>query len=171
MSKHDVKKALSEVPFVDTHVHIPYVLEKENLEAFSDLREKHFPQNYDACVCVSCDLPHCKTTELITKEPSIYGAFGLHPHNAKEYTDQVEEELLELMKHPKTLAWGECGLDYHYNFSEPPVQRDVFIRQIKLAVSVEKPLVIHTREAEDDTWQIFTEHVPVDWKMHIHVSL
>lgn len=58
------------------------------------------------------------------------------------------------MKHPKAAAWGEMGLDYHYNISEPAVQRDVFARQARAAVSLNKPIVIHSREAEEDTVKI-----------------
>ena len=58
------------------------------------------------------------------------------------------------MKHPKTAAWGEIGLDYHYNMSPPEVQRDVFARQARAAVSIGKSIVIHTREAEEDTLRI-----------------
>jgi TatD DNase family protein len=61
----------------------------------------------------------------------------------------VERELVEAMALPKTLAWGEIGLDYHYNLSDPATQRQVFARQIQLAVQHNKPLVIHTREAEE----------------------
>lgn len=58
------------------------------------------------------------------------------------------------MKHPKAAAWGEMGLDYHYNLSDPAVQRDVFARQLRAAVELKKPIVIHTREAEEDTLKI-----------------
>jgi TatD DNase family protein len=68
---------------------------------------------------------------------------------AQTYTDQVEKELIEAMALPKTLAWGEIGLDYHYNLSDPEKQKEVFARQLQMAVQHNKPLVIHTREAED----------------------
>jgi len=97
-----------------------------------------------------------------------YAAFSLHPHNAKEYTNEVHHNIIELMKHPKTVAWGEIGLDYHYDFSPRDVQKEVFIRQLSTGVSLGKPIVIHTREAEEDTLKILHEHLPRDWRVHIH---
>lgn len=92
---------------------------------------------------------------------------------AQTYTDEVEKELVEAMGLPKTLAWGEIGLDYHYNLSDPEKQREVFARQIQLAVQHNKPLVIHTREAEEGA-----HHVRAcGWlssgdspRMHRHIS-
>jgi len=93
---------------------------------------------------------------------------GVHPHNAKLYNDQVEKDILEVMSHPRCVGWGEMGLDYHYNHSPRDVQRDVFIRQLKQAVRLGKPLTIHSREADDDTEKILKELVPKDHQIHIH---
>ncbi|KZW03309.1 Metallo-dependent hydrolase [Exidia glandulosa HHB12029] len=95
-------------------------------------------------------------------------AMGVHPHEAKHYDDKVEGQILEAMKHPRSVSWGEIGLDYHYSFSEHDVQQRVFRRQLQLAVSLEKPITIHTREAEEDTERIMKEVIPRDWKIHIH---
>ncbi|EJD40850.1 hydrolase [Auricularia subglabra TFB-10046 SS5] len=97
-----------------------------------------------------------------------YFAMGVHPHEAKHYTDKIEAEILEAMKHPRCVSWGEMGLDYHYSFSEHPIQQEVFRRQLKKAVELGKPLTIHTREAEEDTERILKEVVPKDHKIHIH---
>lgn len=64
------------------------------------------------------------------------------------------------MKHPRCVGWGEMGLDYHYDNSPRDIQQQVFIRQLKQAVNLKKPLTIHTREAESDTERILIEHVP-----------
>ncbi|CCO32349.1 TatD DNase family protein [Rhizoctonia solani AG-1 IB] len=93
---------------------------------------------------------------------------GVHPHEAKNYDDEVEAELLEAMKHPRNVGLGEIGLDYHYNNSPKETQKDVLVRQIKHAVDLGKPLTIHTREADDDIWEILSNNVPKDWKIHIH---
>jgi TatD DNase family protein len=66
--------------------------------------------------------------------PKIYGAFGIHPHNAKYYTPSVEERIVECLKNPKAVAWGETGLDFHYNHSEPSIQKTVFKQQVVKAV-------------------------------------
>lgn len=89
--------------------------------------------------------------DLVEQNPKVYAAFGIHPHNAKYYNDSVEERLLECLKHQKAVAWGECGLDYAKNNSEPEVQRACFRRQLVLAVELKKPIVVHSRDAVNDT--------------------
>ena len=69
------------------------------------------------------------------------------------------------MAHPRCVGLGEIGLDYHYNHSPPEIQRDIFIRQLRLAVALGKPLTIHTREAEEDTERILKAEVSKDHKV------
>jgi TatD DNase family protein len=66
------------------------------------------------------------------------------------------------MAHPRCVAWGEIGLDYHYDNSPRGLQMAVFARQLKQAIRLKKPLTIHTREAEEDTERILKEEVPKD---------
>ena len=70
------------------------------------------------------------------------------------------------MTHPRCVGWGEIGLDYHYNLSPPETQRDVFTRQLRHAVKLDKPLTIHTREAEEDTERILKAEVPQSHKVN-----
>jgi TatD DNase family protein len=81
----------------------------------------------------------------------IYATIGVHPHDAAKAVPETFDRLRELAKHPKVLAVGEIGLDYHYDFSPRDVQRSVFEQQLDLAAEARKPIVIHTREAWDDT--------------------
>jgi TatD DNase family protein len=81
----------------------------------------------------------------------VYATIGVHPHDASKATPETFTKLEELSKHPKVLAVGEIGLDYHYDFSPRDVQRSVFERQLDLAAAAGKPIVIHTREAWEDT--------------------
>ena len=83
--------------------------------------------------------------------PFIYATIGVHPHDASKATEDIYARLRDLAQHPKVLAIGEIGLDYHYDFSPRDVQRAVFDRQLEIAASAKKPIVIHTREAWDDT--------------------
>ena len=73
----------------------------------------------------------------------IYAAAGIHPHEAKLATPLYYDELARLATHPKFLAWGEIGLDYHYDHSPRNVQQDVFTKQLELARGSDKPIVIH----------------------------
>ena len=71
------------------------------------------------------------------------------------------------MEHPRCVGWGEMGLDYHYDNSPRDLQQEVFIRQLKHAVRLGKPLTIHTREAEEDSERILKEHVPKDHRVRL----
>ncbi|TFY57202.1 hypothetical protein EVJ58_g7168 [Rhodofomes roseus] len=92
----------------------------------------------------------------------------LTSHEAKSYSDEVEADILDAMVHPRCVGWGEIGLDYHYDNSPRELQQQVFVRQLRHAVRLGKPLTIHTREAEEDTERILKEEVPKDHKIHIH---
>ena len=102
----------------------------------------------------------------------VYCSVGTHPHYAHEELEIGTADLVARTRNPKVVAIGEAGLDYHYDNSPRDVQQAVFRRQLKHAVRLEKPLVIHTREAEEDTEKILKEEVPKDYKVrHLHSSI
>lgn len=104
---------------------------------------------------------------LAEQYPFIFATIGVHPHDAAKAIPETFERLAELVSHAKVLAVGEIGLDYHYDFSPRETQRLVFIRQLELAVHARKPIVIHTREAWDDTLAAIREHgLPFGGIMH-----
>jgi TatD DNase family protein len=94
--------------------------------------------------------------------PFIFATVGVHPHDAAKAVDSTYSELLSLSAKPKVLAVGEIGLDYHYNFAPPNVQREVFVRQLAVARDARLPVVIHTREAWPDTFAILSDHWPAN---------
>jgi TatD DNase family protein len=83
--------------------------------------------------------------------PFIFATIGVHPHDASKATPETFEQLRRLAAHPKVVAIGEIGLDYHYDLSPRDVQRAVFLQQLEIAAAAGKPIVIHTREAWADT--------------------
>jgi TatD DNase family protein len=83
---------------------------------------------------------------------------GVHPHDASKANEETYTRLAGLLKHPKVIAMGEIGLDYHYDHSPRDVQRAVFIEQMRVAQDAQKPIVIHTREAWDDTFELLVKH-------------
>jgi len=89
---------------------------------------------------------------------AIYATVGVHPHEAAKAGAETYKRLAELLRHPKVLALGEIGLDYHYDFSPRGVQREVFVEQMRVAADARKPIVIHTREAWDDTLKLIEHH-------------
>jgi len=101
-------------------------------------------------------------------ELEYWFVMGVHPHEAKSYTNDVEKDILESMAHPRNVGWGEIGLDYHYDNSPRDVQREVFSRQLRHAVRLGKPVTVHTREADEDTERILKAEVPKDHKIHVH---
>lgn len=164
-----------QLKFIDTHIHIDYCLQKKNLtipdmNSFIDeYFDKMSENKWEKAIHVCCDPVGIEGSEMIIQDPRIYGSFGVHPHNAKEYNDDIEEKLVKIIGgNEKVVAWGEMGLDYYYKYSQPEIQKAVFERQIKRALELKKPLMIHTREAEDDTFQILTSLVPSDYPIHIH---
>jgi len=88
---------------------------------------------------------------LADKYPFIYASVGVHPHDSKSMTDDTVSELEKLLSHPKALAVGEMGLDFHYDFSPRDIQRKRFREQLELARRVKKPVIIHERESLNDT--------------------
>jgi TatD DNase family protein len=147
--------------FVDSHCHI------DGAEYDPD-REEVISRARDAGVTTMLNVgtgdPHSgafeRAVELAEKHADVYAAVGVHPHDAKLFTDRAEQRLLDLAKQSRrVIAWGEIGLDYHYDHSPRDVQREVFRRQLRLARLLELPVVIHSREANDDTIAILREEM------------
>jgi TatD DNase family protein len=95
---------------------------------------------------------------LAEKYEAFYATVAVHPHDASKATPETFKRLGDLSQHPKVVAIGEMGLDYHYDFSPREVQKAVFIEQMQIAAAAKKPIVIHTREAWDDTIAAIREH-------------
>jgi TatD DNase family protein len=139
----------------DTHVHY-------DDEAFDIDREEildNLPQNgITNVVNVSAGLDTVdKTIALTQKYPYIYGAVGIHPDNTKELNEERFLWLQEKAKYPKTVAIGEIGLDYHGDATDRKTQKTWFVRQMELARSLKLPMIIHSRDAADDTYRILKE--------------
>jgi TatD DNase family protein len=88
----------------------------------------------------------------------IYASVGVHPHDAAKWTPECAPALQERLRHPRVVALGEIGLDYHYDFSPRDVQQRVFVEQMELAAEAGKPILIHTREAWEDTFALIERH-------------
>lgn len=135
----------------DAHAHLAD-------EAFSDDRDNIInmmqKKKIWALNC-GCDVRSSYLSTVLAKRVDfLFSAVGMHPHDAKDYTDETERQFTAWLAEEKTVAVGEIGLDYHYDFSPRDVQRDVFARQIHMANTHNLPLVIHSREAVKDTYDI-----------------
>ncbi len=93
---------------------------------------------------------------LAEAHPNFYASTGLHPHDASCWNEEVRGRILRWMAHPKSVALGEIGLDYHYDLSPRDVQRQVFEEQLEMAWQLKKPVILHVREAHGDATDILT---------------
>lgn len=152
---------------IDSHVHLDDEAFKEDRE---DIIKSLGENGIELVINNSSDLPSSeRSVELANKYENIYAAIGVHPHEARTYDDEVEKRLIELSGDKKVLAIGEIGLDYYYDNSPRDVQKEVFKRQIELAARLKKNIVIHSRDAAKDTFDILKEaHEKYDFTALIH---
>jgi TatD DNase family protein len=141
--------------FIDSHAHI-------DGDEFNADREDVIQRAHAAGVSLILNVgtgdPHSgafeRAVELGKAHESIYTAIGTHPHDARLYNDAAEQKIKNLINNNHVIAWGEIGLDFHYDNSPRDVQIDVFKRQLRAARECSLPVVIHTREAEAETIEI-----------------
>ena len=135
--------------------------------------DKRFGPDRDAFLCslpgrgvarvIACgsDVPDSrKTLALAEKHGYIYAACGIHPHETSRAGLDWLAELTNLLQHEKCVALGEIGLDYHYDFSPRDTQRECFTRQLQLARELDLPVIVHDREAHEDTLKLLQEYKP-----------
>jgi TatD DNase family protein len=141
--------------FVDSHAHIDgEEFDADRGEVVARAREA----GVRAILNVGTGDPHGGNFEravaVAEKFEGVYAAVGVHPHDAKLYDEAAERLLLEFVRSKRVVAVGEIGLDYHYDNSPRKVQREVFARQLRLARAEGLPVIIHSREADEETLEI-----------------
>lgn len=142
---------------IDSHCHLVYdglaerqseVLDAARARGVTGFLNISTRQNeWDAVVAVA------------EREPDVWASIGIHPHEADAHPDLGAAVLVDAARHPKVIAIGECGLDYYYDKSDRAAQRERFAAHIEAARETGLPLVVHTRDAEDDTAEILTREV------------
>jgi len=138
---------------IDSHCHLEMF--KEEL---SDVIRRAYDAGVNTIISIGSDVESMSEAIKIAEQYSmVYASVGIHPHEAKELDDEVLKKIFELSRHPKVIAIGEIGLDYHYEYSPKEVQRKAFAKQLELAKDVGLPVVIHSREAFEDTIKILKE--------------
>jgi len=145
------------VQLIDSHAHLEY-------EDFNVDRDEMLERARQAGVATILTIGSAAGTDrldvaipLAEKYPGVYATIGIHPQEAAQAVEEHFDQLAKLARHPKVIAWGEIGLDYHY--PEPPklTQVQVFRRQLELAWMAKLPIVIHCRDAWDDCLKILEE--------------
>jgi len=141
--------------YIDTHVHLNADQYEEDLQDVIDRARK---ANVSKMVVIGFDTITIKRAMKLAEEhPDIYAVVGWHPVDAIDCTEDDLKWIEELASHPKVVAIGEMGLDYHWDKSPKDIQQEIFRKQIQLAKRVNLPIVIHNREATEDVVRILKE--------------
>ena len=141
---------------IDTHAHLDF-------DRFDEDREEVLQRAVDAgvreIINVGADMESSRNSLNLARDYDfIYACVGVHPHEAKTFSEDDYQELKELAQAEEVIAIGEIGLDYHYDNSPREKQQEIFKKQLQLAKEVGLPVVIHSRDAKDDTLKILKEH-------------
>ncbi len=151
---------------IDTHTHLDfnqYDADREEVVC----RAKQ--ADVAGMVTIGTDLKTSrKAVEIACQFRNVFAAAGIHPHDAGNATEEDFAELEELYKHPRVVAIGEVGLDYYRNLTKPEIQRRVLRRFLQWAREMDKPLIIHTREAEEDILAILRDMSKKGWRGVFH---
>lgn len=140
---------------VDSHCHLDY---NDFEDDFEDILQRAKDNGVTAILNAGNNIGELdKQLAISEKYPFIYTAVGVHPHNASEYEDIKASDFIAQTDHKKVVAIGECGLDYFYDYAPKDVQINIFREQIIAAQETGLPLIIHTRDADDDTISILKE--------------
>ncbi len=145
---------------IDTHAHLDYDYDI----SLDELIREAEAQGVRSFVAIAAAPESLERVRKIAEtRENIYFTTGIHPHDAVHFSDTILAQMQALIKHPKCVAVGELGLDYHYNHSDRPTQKSVLNRQLEFSLATQKPIVFHSRDAEDDTIALLKPHAEA-WK-------
>lgn len=150
---------------VDTHCH----LDNEKFDIDKDVVLKRIKSELEFCINIGYDLQSSiKSVELSDNNSFIYAVVGVHPTDISTLDSKVLLSLENLAKNPKVVAIGEIGLDYYWMTDSKEIQQQGFKLQLKLAEKLNKPVVIHTRDAMEDTVKILNEYPKIRGVLHCY---
>ena len=142
---------------IDSHAHLTF---PELRNQVDDILDRCAASGVDAVITVGTDLADARAAVDLARHRSgtVHAAVGFHPHEAAKIPNDDFSAMSDLWNDPCVVGLGEMGLDYHYEFAPHEKQREVFAKQLELAAALEKPVVIHNREALDDTIALLSDH-------------
>lgn len=142
---------------VDSHCHLEYEgLVERREEVLANAREA----GVGAMLNISTKREEWEqVVATAERESDIFASVGIHPHNADDHANMSEDELQRATENPRVIGIGETGLDYYYDHSDRTVQRQLFRKHIAVAREVQLPVIIHTRDAEEDTLAILEDEM------------
>ena len=142
---------------IDSHCHLNY---KGLVEDQAAVLERARSRGVTGMLCISTREREWDEVIAITeREPDVWASVGIHPHEADEHPDVDAAKLIEAARHPKVIGIGETGLDYYYDHSDRGQQKKSFRAHIAAARETKLPLIVHTRDAEEDTAAIIAEEM------------
>ncbi|MHC4295578.1 MAG: TatD family hydrolase, partial [Planctomycetota bacterium] len=140
---------------IDTHCHLCHGRLRNQVD---DVLARAQAAGVTAVICAAANLHESKAAlGLARRRPDVYCLAGIHPHDAKEAPPDYLRKIEQLASEGENVGIGEIGLDYHYNYSPPIEQQRVFAEQLELAGRIGKKIVVHTREAFDETMGILAD--------------
>jgi TatD DNase family protein len=141
--------------FVDSHCH----LEMESFDADRDkVIDRAIKAGLRYMLTVATEEKYfAAALQIVDAYDIVYGAFGIHPHNSRDFNDNLANNIKTLFSHKKLVAYGEIGLDFYRNYAPKDVQIKAFRAQIELAKELSLPMIVHSRQARDETLRILTE--------------
>jgi TatD DNase family protein len=144
------------LPLTDTHCHLNY---DSLINDIDDVLNAAWNQGIKKILVPGTDLATSnEAIELSEKDSRLFAAVGFHPNDANGWNDDSIKKLDHLARHPKVLAIGEIGLDYYRDYTPKPIQKEMFIKQLKLALNHQLPVVIHNRDADDDIMELLSQY-------------
>ncbi len=158
------------LPIIETHCHLDYLKDRPLDETLRLAAEVGVERIITIAVAADNLQP---VYDISQQYAQVYGTQGIHPHDAEDYSDAIEQRIRDNLGSDKMLAVGEIGLDYYYDHADRAVQRRVFERQLGIAVEQSLPVVIHTRNADEDTRAIlqnFAAQMPRKGVIHSFTS-
>ena len=151
---------------IDSHCHLdhePLFADLENVIK----RSKEIGVEKILTICTTLD-SFKNILNIVEKDPMIYGTFGIHPHEAKDNIVDENQIINFVNQNKKIIGIGETGLDFYYNHSDKDQQIKRFEEHIQASIKLNMPLIIHSREAEDETYQILKNHENDNLKILMH---
>lgn len=141
--------------FIDTHCHIS----KEYFDDIPNLIDKIVKSGVNKVIVNGCDMnSNLEVLELVEKYDIVYGALGFHPTELDDFSDEQLIWLEKNINNKKIVAIGEIGLDYHYDNTDKVKQKEVFEKQLQIASKYHKPVIVHSRDAINDTYNIISKY-------------
>lgn len=141
--------------FIDTHCHIS----KEYFDDIPNLIDKIVKSGVNKVIVNGCDMKsNLEVLELVEKYDIVYGALGFHPTELDDFSDEQLIWLEKNINNKKIVAIGEIGLDYHYDNTDKVKQKEVFEKQLQIASKYHKPVIVHSRDAINDTYIIISKY-------------